>query len=97
MAPIPTYCLVNCNNFVLFELYTIIYFIEKWNEGNKDLAILCTTIPCVNFRCRCLFAANVGNSAMILGKALQGKGLTAEVIDELHKPDKSPDKERILE
>ena len=34
---------------------------------------------------------------MTLGKALQGKGLTAEVIDELHKPDKSPDKERILE
>ena len=78
-------------------IYTIIYFIEKWNEGNKDLAISCTTVACVSFRCKCLFAVNVGNSAMILGKALLGKGLTAEVIDELHKPDKSLDKERILE
>ena len=54
-----------------------------------------TTVACTIFRDRLMFVANVGDSAVILGKVDPIKGIIAEVVTTDHKPYVKKEKERI--
>ena len=54
-----------------------------------------TTAACAVFRGRLMFTANVGDSAVILGKVDQNNRVIAEVVTTYHKPYVKEEKERI--
>ena len=54
-----------------------------------------TTVACTIFRDRLMFVANVGDSAVILGKVDPIKRIIAEVVTTDHKPYVMKEKERI--
>ena len=54
-----------------------------------------TTVACVILRGGLMFVANVGDSVVVLGKVNSMKGVIAEVVTTLHKPNVAKEKDRI--